>query len=330
MPSVRAAVPEDRSTIVGLLREYLPQLDAEKRYDWLYATNPHGRALTWIAEDDSGTAVGMTSFFLRRLWVDGGEALGALGGDGYVRPDCRGQGIGTLMHKASRKTLTSDQVTVMFGTPSLMNRGPLNRSGAHDISVVARYVRPLSLAGRGGGALGMLDPLLRISNPFGRLEPMVPDDDRVDRVWEAFVADQGGAGVFTWRDSAFYTWRFLRSPTGVQRPYVVTVRGAPVGCLVLQQLRDRTLVIDLMTTTRHVGACLGAATRASNGSTALEMQLSDAHWLSRRAWRHGFLQRDRSKVLNIMLAPDSGEQAVYYDPTRWYFTWLESDMDFLD
>src|SRR5262245_32410123 len=96
--SVRRATPSDRHLIKRTIAEYLPTVDPTRRYDWLYLGNPHGTALTWLATDDaSGELAGLTSFFPRRMIVDGVEACGALGGDGYVRPAFRRRGVGGLL-----------------------------------------------------------------------------------------------------------------------------------------------------------------------------------------------------------------------------------------
>src|SRR6185295_1873744 len=99
---VRLARPEDRSGIQALIAELLPEFDPKKRFEWIYDGNPHGRALTWVAIDGAtGDMAGCTSFFRRRLIVDGREVGGALGGDGFVSPRYRRRGIGGAMHRAS-------------------------------------------------------------------------------------------------------------------------------------------------------------------------------------------------------------------------------------
>jgi predicted N-acetyltransferase YhbS len=108
---VRLARPDDRPRIQALIAELLPEFDAKKRWDWIYAGNPHGPALTWIAIDDaSGEAAGCTSFFRRRLQVDGREVGGALGGDGFVSPRFRRRGIGGAMHRASAADMATKGV----------------------------------------------------------------------------------------------------------------------------------------------------------------------------------------------------------------------------
>src|SRR5678810_105056 len=97
MPDIRAATAADRPEILALLREMIPGIDAEARWRWLYETNPGGRALTWIASTGQHVT-GCTSFFPFRLWLDGEVVHAALGGDGYVRPAFRRQGVGGALH----------------------------------------------------------------------------------------------------------------------------------------------------------------------------------------------------------------------------------------
>jgi hypothetical protein len=214
-----------------------------------------------------------------------------------------------------------------------MNRGPLSRSGGVDVTILGTFRRPLSIR-------RLIPPLARWADfadwafrhaPGGAaLDPMRSGDPRVDQVFADVVADQHGSGVLAQRDAAFYTWRFLQSPHRRQLPWVIVSRGRAIGCAATQIATHRMLVIDLLTTAEQLAACLGAIVRAATTSLTVEMRMPVAHHLARRLWRSRFLCREVSKVLNVMLPEDSQKQAIYWDPTRWYVTWLDSDMDFLD
>ena len=82
---VRAATDSDTDDVAQLIREMIPGVSADARLAWMHYANPAGRALTWIASED-GELAGCTSYFPWRLVLDGTPVLGALGGDGYVRP----------------------------------------------------------------------------------------------------------------------------------------------------------------------------------------------------------------------------------------------------
>ena len=149
---VRLAQPDDRGSLLALQAELFhgegaghDRAGLERRFDWLYRDNPHGKAFTWVAVDDAtGQVVGSTSFFPRLLALDGGTVRGALGGDGYVLPRFRRRGIGTAMHRASRRDMRALGIEVMFGTPMPRNLTPLREAGSRNVTRVARYVRPLS------------------------------------------------------------------------------------------------------------------------------------------------------------------------------------------
>ena len=182
MPDVRPAIASDRPELINLIREMIPGVDAEARWRWLYDRNPGGPALTWMAEK-SGEVTGCTSFFPFRLWLDGAEVKTALGGDGYVRPAFRRGGVGFALHDASRNAMATQQIGCMYGAPGAMNLTPLKHGGSRELGQVARWVRPIRAAALGNcaGVLGDLP----LAVPPGRsvLEPMQPNDPRVDRVW---------------------------------------------------------------------------------------------------------------------------------------------------
>lgn len=325
---VRQAAPEaraeDRRLIVETLAEYLPELDPEARFRWLYETNPHGRALTWFALDEaSGELAGLTSFFRRRLWVEGRLADGALGGDGYVRPAFRRRGLGELLHKASRRDMSSHGVEVMFGTPMDANLTPLTRAGARTIGDTVRYVCPL-----GGRGLTVAESWLerRAGSDLGRarLEPMVEGDRRVDEVWAGTRAE---LGIATVRDEAFYDWRFRRSPSQQQHAYVVVDDGRPVGACALERVDDRLRIVDLLAPARSWGLALGVIARSHERCATLELKLTREDGEARQLLRHGFLARD-TKPLNLLLPEGEPRATTYYDPSLWSFSWAESDMDY--
>src|SRR5678815_426329 len=177
MPEIRAAAVEDRSDILTLVREMIPGVDAEARWRWLYETNPAGRALTWIATV-GGELAGCTSFFPFRLWLDGEVVRGALGGDGFVRPAFRRNGLGFALHYASRHAMYANRIGCMYGAPGAMNVTPLKRGGSCEIGQVVRWARLVRIA-----ALGLRAPLIGRLGVGADLEPMRPHDARVDDVW---------------------------------------------------------------------------------------------------------------------------------------------------
>ena len=328
MPEIRAATIEDRSGILTVLREMIPGVDAEARWRWLYETNPAGRALTWIATQ-GGQLAGCTSFFPFRLWLDGEVVRAALGGDGYVRPAFRRNGIGAALHDASRSSMAAHQIGCMYGAPGAMNVTPLKRGGSCEVGQVVRWARLVRIA-----ALGIYAPLigkLAVATPSraADLEPMRPHDARVDNVWVEARRDLRLAAV---RDSAFYTWRFLEAPAGRQRAFVIVEHGRPIGACALEPTRggDALTIIDLLTVPGAWHAGLRAIVRNAAEQTrasVVDMKLFANDGRRHDMWRSGFTEREGKPFLCMI--PSAGDRR-FLDPARWHYSGADSDLDTLE
>jgi GNAT superfamily N-acetyltransferase len=326
---VRRATDADRPHVLALLAELLPGADLARRWAWLYRGGPAGPALTWLAFDAaSGEPAGCTSFFPRRVVVDGRDALGALGGDGFVRPRFRRRGIGASLHRASRAAMRECGIDVMFGTPMPANATPLGAAGARDVTRTVAMVRPLDVGAYGAPAAlaAALRPLLAPAGSPARLEPAVPHDPRVDAVWAAAAP---GLGIGTARDAAFYTWRFLASPTRRQRAHVVVGPGGPIGSVALELVDRRLHVVDVVAVPGAFARVLRAVLVYARGLDGVVMKLAEGAARRLAPWRSGFVPRDRSKPLNVLLPEGAPDGGAFHDPARWYFTWADSDQDAL-
>lgn len=326
---VCAATATDRSGVVELIREMIPGVDANARITWLYERNPAGPALTWIAVED-GEVAGCTSFFPFRLRLDGEEVLGALGGDGYVRPKFRRRGLGALLHDASRRAMTSLGIGCMFGAPGAMNLTPLKRGGSREVGHVARWVRPVR-----GSAIGIKSPFLdRLVRDILRprfvphLEPMLSNDPRVDEVWRKAAPT---IRLGTIRDSAFYTWRFLDAPAHREPAFVILHGKDPIGACSLEVMgggKD-VRIVDLVTAPGAWNPSLAGIARhaAESNARTVDIKLMAIDGQMRQMWRAGFIKRD-SKPFLVMI-PEQGDLR-FLDPQRWFYCGADSDLDSLE
>jgi len=331
---VRAARPDERGEVSALVREMIPGVDADARLHWLYERNPGGTARTWIAYE-RGEAAGCTSYFPFRLVLDGAPVLGALGGDGFVRPRFRRRGLGGLLHDAARRDMHALGIGCMYGAPGAMNVTPLKHGGSREIGHVARWARPLRAT-----ALGLpspLDPvvsaLLRPKRARAHLTPMLRDDPRVDQIWRTTAAELRLGAM---RDAAFYTWRFLDAPAQRQRAYVIVRSGSagprsdgqPIAACALEPMHGgRTLrVVDLVASSGAWPDALVAIARHAADTTArvLDIKLLALDGRRRAMWRAGFFERDSKPFLVVI--PQRGDRR-FLDPTRWFYGGADSDLD---
>jgi GNAT superfamily N-acetyltransferase len=328
MSDVRPTTTADRSELLALIREMIPGVDAEARWRWLYESNPGGPALSWVAITD-GRLAGCTSFFPFRLWLDGEVVHAALGGDGYVRPAFRRTGLGFALHYASRNAMVAQDIGCMYGAPGAMNVTPLKHGGSRELGHVARWVRPLRAAG-----LGVHMPLLgrlRVGRPpcAATLDPMLPGDPRLDRVWDEAREELRLAAV---RDATFYTWRFLEAPAARQSAFVIVDRGRAIGACALECTHGgKSLrIVDLITVPEAWHAALRAIIRHAGDRTpaeSVDIKLFAPDGRRRQMWRSGFSERESKPFLCMI--PRAGDRR-FLDPDRWYYNGADSDLDSLE
>jgi hypothetical protein len=231
---IRQANTGDRDQVIRLISMMDYVTDGSARYDWLYASNPHGLAQSWIAlERRTGRAVACTSFFPRKLLVDGVLRRGALGGDAYVEPQARRRGLAKALHRASFASFADGNVEFMYGPPYEDNLQALVKAGANFVGKLESCIRLLSLpklhrlpayyrsASRQLGktlaqALADLPNMLLKPESTASdrampvtLPPVEHFDEEFDRIFEACAVKYRVVGL---RDADYLNWRYLRRP----------------------------------------------------------------------------------------------------------------------
>jgi hypothetical protein len=338
---VRPAGEGDREPVLAVMRTVAAGADLDARWEWMYRRNPHGRALTWLArERATGRPVGCTSLFPRRVWVDGRQRLGAIGGDCFVDPAFRRRGIATALHRASLSALNEGGVEFMYGPPRPNNLEALVKAGSRVVAVFRRWVRFLDgralLRAATGRPLAPLSPLvgaaLRALDHAApgqtlTLEPLSAFGAEFDRL---FAEAAPGHAVVCVRDRAYLEWRYLAAPAARQKPFALRRGGALVGFVALEVADGRASLVDLFTAPRpgDVDGALRAVVAQARrlGAASLEARLVEGGPLSTRFRRHGFLARDG---LRFQLACPAGDpqHARLCDATAWHFAVGDEDID---
>ena len=314
----REATAADKPEILALIEEMILGVDVQARWRWLYETNPGGTALTWLVTAPSGEVAGCTSFFPFRMWLDGAEVRGALGGDGYVRPAFRRKGLGGLLHDASRRGMEAHAIGCMYGAPGAMNVTPLKHGGSRELGHVARWVRPL----RAGP--------IRLAVPVrGHLEPMTPNDPRLDAVWAEARTDLNLAAV---RDARFYQWRFRDAPAQKQMAYVILRGTSVIGACALESMQNgrEMHIVDVVAVPGEWHACLAAIAHhgaANTRARIASIKLFAIDGRRRGMLRAGFVERESKPFLCMI--PAGGDRR-FLDPQRWFYCGGDSDLDALD
>ncbi len=341
--NIKQAAPRDRERVIALVSKMWGD-DISARYEWMYATNPHGRALTWLAiETSSDLAVGCTSIFPRKIIVDGRQRVGSIGGDCYIEPRVRRRGLATRLHSASLAGMRSEDVDFMYGPPNPNNLAALVKAGSHLVSAFRRWVRPLDGRVVYRAAFGsepskiskriaslpvkMLNRLTRADATGLRLEAVAEFGEEFDLLFHRVAATRP---VCCARDSSYLNWRYLAGPTRRQIPFAVRRETELVGFVALEFEGDQVAIIDLFTNAdaRLIDATLQLLLdhAAKAGCASLEISSTPDAIVTPRLRRLGFLCRSE-RGFQVAVEKDDPQIKTLLAPENWFFTAADQDMD---
>lgn len=337
---IRRAGDGDGEQVIALVSEMF-RTDATPRYEWLYSGNPHGKAATWLAVEEDGAAVALTSIFPRKVLVGGRERTGSIGGDCYVLPRVRRRGLATRLHRACFAEMHEAGVDFMYGPPLPNNLRALLKAGAREVGGFRRYTRPLtgeaavtSLSrGRAPRALGQLAaaPLWlfdRVTGgAVGGLEAR--EVERFDERFDELARRAARPGlVCPLRDRAFLAWRYLEPAAERPTPFALERDGELAGFAALEIQGDAAIIVDLFAADPEV---LGAGLQVlvdrarERGCAHVDFYATRALVPPRALTRRGFFPREE-RVFQCALGDGViPERDLLLDPGAWYFT--EGDKD---
>lgn len=331
---VRRAEKTDRPALFDLFEERQPGT-FRARHAWLYESNPHGAALTWLAFDRAtGRLAGATSVFPRKTRVHGRTVLGSVGGDCYVRPAFRRMGLATLLHSASAQGMGARDVEFMAGPPNSANFEALVKSGAHAVGRFGIWSRPLSATAvpeipRPIAAMGLafLDAIAPKEEAATALEALPRNDPEIDRFFDLAARDHPVVGV---RDAQYLRWRYSSAPAQTQEPFVAR-RDGSIRAFISIEICARILnVIDLFCANddASVDLALKAVVAEARRRDCLSVVVSakSESRFARRLLRHGFVRREQ-RGFQVMAAQGCPPVETLLRATSWHFTPGDEDLD---
>jgi hypothetical protein len=344
---VRRASDFDREDIIRLITNMRIQ-NGNARYGWMYLSNPHGRALTWLAiERGTDAVVGCTSLFPRRVLVDGKERMGSIGGDCYIDPRVRRRRVATALHRASFDEMQGGGVDFMYGPPAIHNLHALLKAGSHLVTNCDKWAFLLSLRALyhfPTADRGLLQRLIQwrsgIANLPGavlrRLTQEHPHHMRLkvidsfgtefDRLFDRTVDN----AIMCIRDREYLTWRYLAAPGRQQIPFSVSYHGELMGFVVLEIVRERASIIDLFAISDRgameavIQAILDHA--AALGCCIVDLVCTSGSFLQSFARRRGFIKVSEAGF-QVATGRHDPQLATLLRPSAWHFTMGDTDLD---
>ena len=333
---IRLSNSGDRRPILSLLKHWRTLQPIEARYRWIYDGNPHGRALSWVAEDcASGQVVGCISCFPRRLCVRGSIVLGSVGGDSFVHRDWRRMGIATALHTLSHKDLPRVGLAFNYGFAGSSNGRALKRAGAVELGAFRRLVLPLSAKAVKFAPAAIAGRILRRweTRTKGRagpsLDELSPDCEKLWQELESLWEEARQAfPISLVREASYFRWRYAAAPG--ERPLLFGIRrrGTLEGFAAVTRSGSRYEIFDFFArekeTARHLLALLGAALQ-ERGAELVAVVLSPRGPDCRQTFRRmGFIGREPVPFA-LYVVPQLDLREQMSDPRAWYIT--KADLD---
>jgi hypothetical protein len=340
---LREADRADKDAVIAIVSRMWGE-DITARYEWLYLSNPHGCALTWLAiEQATGEAVGCTSIFPRQVIVDGRQRTGSIGGDCYIDPRARRRGLATALHRLSLTEMRQHGVEFMYGPPNPNNFAALVKAGSHGFTTFKRFVRLLTGSSVYRFAfdrkpskieaqlaelpIRLLDRLTKVDVRSLRLEPVKDFCEEFDALFEE--ADKS-TGVVFMRDSRYLAWHYGKGTSRKQQPFAIRLDGKLVGLTALEFEMDRAAIVELFTAgdAKLIEVTLQLLLNevAALGCASLEISCTPQGAVASRLQRLGFVGRSE-RGFQLAVAEDDPQLKTLLSPESWNFLPADQDMD---
>lgn len=143
--TIRQANPAtERSQVLRLLKENLPEATAEGRFDWAYLDNPEGAALVWLAETADGEAVATSAAFPRQFRIQGDTLRALVLSDFAVDRRYRTLGPAVALLRATLAAVDEGPFEFALDHPSESMSAVYRRLGGIELGPLTRYVRLLN------------------------------------------------------------------------------------------------------------------------------------------------------------------------------------------
>jgi len=314
---------------------------------WLFREGPAGPAPRVVAEVD-GRVVAHAGMMPVRFHVDGRTVRGGYSVGAMTDPDQQGRGwfVRTATHLYERLEREGFGFVAGFSNASShhLHVTRLERTPVRPFPWCVRPLRPLAGArALWRGWSGVPDPRPRGAAPRSvtagalRVEPVSPDDPRLDALWER-VREEVAVGAV--RDAAYARWRYGARPRAGYRALLALRGEAPLAWIVGRILPMRGLLggflmdLSVVPGEHEAGSVLLQAfeswVREEGGHVA--SALLPGRGTARSVLRAGGYRRVPERLhpqvvrLSVRGFGDLAASSLLADPSAWCLSWGDVDV----
>lgn len=332
-----ASLETDREQIIETIRQFQTSAYNDRRFDWLYRENPHGKARAWVAQDSGrDNIIGLAAAFPRRLYVKGALKGGAVLGDFWMDPHYRALGPALQLQRACLTIVDRDPTELCYDFPSTQMLAIYQRLGIKPYGRTVRYAKPLradrkisakvKVPALARGLSGIANSILAAWSHKADTVPGITIALESGRFSEEFstLAKQlkGQPGICIERSAEYLNWRYVHNPLNKYEVLTARRQGGLVAYLVFARDGDDARIVDvfgefdynvLPSLIAHVVVLL-----RDRGVITVSAPLIEGHPLSSIVEGLGFRARESSPVMVYLRRSAGGFENVTQE--RWFLT----------
>ncbi len=250
--TIRSAhLDNDRSVMLALLREHLPDWHDDRKFDWLYSPKSFGRPRVWLIADEN-RVVGLSSAFPRVLRAGSRTLAAWVLGDFCVAKDHRSLGPAILLQRAVCEGVDRGEVDLWYDFPSSTMLAIYKRMRLTTAGELVRMVYPLRvdrvvakkigshLLTKGVSTLGNV--ALRSRDASRRRDTSV-DVTCYDREFE-LQPPVTSEGIYLDHTPDYLNWRYRRDPRGLVTVFLASKEDRKKGFIAFRRVGEDVTILD--------------------------------------------------------------------------------------
>jgi hypothetical protein len=333
-----ADLEKDRGLLIDTFSRFLTPLSDNRRFDWLYLGNPHGRARAWLATDGSERVIGACAAFPRRFYFGDGRIAGVVLGDFCIAPEYRSLGPALQLQRACLESIGSGEFTFGYDFPSSGMLAIYKRLGIEPQQQIVRLAKPLrvnrkvaqkvksralaaGLSSVGNLALRLKEPSLSAK---GAASISLHEGECGEEFTKLAERVSKSYGVCIERSAEYLNWRFLRHPFRRHEVFTACREEELIAYLVLAENGEDASIVTLFgedeKVLRDLIACV-VATLRKRGIMTVSAPITGSHPWARMFEAMGFRRREACPL--VLIGCQGGQGAS--DRSTWLF--MDGDRD---